>query len=136
MSVKGIQATLDEALKDQELDPDTAALVSSCIAEIDSDKNGRIDRWELVQFSINLIKQVQKLEKKNYNLKFWGKIILAAALLLLLSTFASSTAAVFVAKDMRIENDALVTTGHQAVKTVTNEVETTVGALSFLPVEA
>ena len=76
--------------------------------------------------------QASTTKKNNFNLKFWGMIIVAAALLLL----GSSIAAVFMAKDMQVDN-GLVTTGHQVVKMSVNEVEATtpVDALAFLPAE-
>lgn len=135
IGIIGIDSALTKALKREDLEPETEALVKSCINDLDSDRNGRVDRDELVGFAISLTKQVQKLRKKNYSLMFWGKIVLASAVLLMISTFAASTAAVFMAKDMQIENDALVTTKNQSVKTITNEVEATVGALAFLPAE-
>jgi len=133
MAVENIQSTLDEAMKIEDMDSETAALVSKCISCIDTDKDGRIDHSELVNFAISLTKQVSALKKQNFNLKFWGKIIVAVALLLVLSTFATSTAAVFVAKDMKVKNNALMTNGNEAVKTSVNEIEATIGALAFLP---
>jgi len=136
MAVVNIQSTLDEAMKTQNMDSETAALVSKCISCIDSDKDGRIDHFELVNFAISLTKQVSGLKKQNFNLKFWGKIIAAVALLLVLSTFASSTAAVFVAKDMKVNQNTLMTNGNEPVKTSVNEIEATIGALAFLPAAA
>lgn len=137
MGVAGIESVLKKAMKDRDMDKETRDLVSGCVKDIDRDHDGRIDHWELVNFAINLTKQVQKLKKKNFSLKVWFQIAVGVCLFLVLSTFASSTAAVFMAKDMYVENNnALVTKDNQAIKTTTNEVEATVGALAFLPDEA
>jgi len=133
MAVENIQSTLDEAMKIEDMDSETAALVSKCISCIDTDKDGRIDHSEVVNFAISLTKQVSALKKQNFNLKFWGKIIVAVALLLVLSTFATSTAAVFVAKDMKVKQNTLMTNGNEPVKMSVNEIEATIGALAFLP---
>lgn len=136
MGVAGIESVLEKAMNDRNMDQQTKDVVSGCVKAIDRDRDGRIDHWELANFAINLTKQVHKLKKKNFSLKVWFQIVVGACLLLVLSTFASSAAAVFMAKDMRVDNGALVTKDNQAIKTTTNEVEATVGALAFLPDEA
>lgn len=136
IGVLSLETILERSMKDRDMDSETKDLVSGCIKSIDSDHDGRVDHFELANFAINLVEQVQKLEKKNFSLKLWFQIAVMVCVFLVLSTFASSTAAVFMAKDMHVDNGALVTKDNQAIKTTTNEAEATVGALAFLPDDA
>jgi hypothetical protein len=91
-------------------------LVSGCVKDIDRDTDGRIDRYEIVDFAINLTVQVQDLQKKNQSFKNLVKnykrglaFALFVVVLLCASLFAISIAVAEMTKDVAVSGKGLMT---------------------------
>ena len=91
-------------------------MVSGCIKDIDRDTDGRIDRYELVNYTINLTGKVQDLEKKNQSgiklIKNYRRGLLSSVgivVLLCASLFAVSIAVAELTKDTAVSSKGVMT---------------------------